>query len=432
MRRIFVAFATVALVTFAGLILPAQSVKTALPACDPSNGGIKLPSGFCALVVAENLGIGRHLAIAKNGDIFVALRNKDANTRGGIVALRDTNGDGRADAQERFGEDGGTSIVLRNGYLYFARDTAVVRYPMKEGQLKPSGPAEIIATLPEQRGHTAKGMAFDGKGGLYVNVGAPSNACQEKDRQKGSPGQKPCSLLEQHGGVWRFNENKTGQTQESGGRRYATGTRNQYALAWHDGSLYWVQHGRDQLNTLFPEYFSDQQNADLPSEEFQRVEDGADLGWPYCYHDWQQGKRLLMPEYGGDGKQVGDCGKYPLPVAGFPGHWAPGDLMFYTGTQFPKKYQAGAFIAFQGSWNRAPLPAGGYNVVFQPMNGAKASSGYEVFADGFAGKTPLIQQADAVSRPSGIAQGPDGSLYISDMVKGKIWRVMYRGAQSTR
>lgn len=155
------------------------------------------------------------------------------------------------------------------------------------------------------------------------------------------------------------------------------------------------------------------------------------FGWPYCYHDWQQGKRLLMPEYGGDGKKAGDCAKYPLPVAGYPGHWAPGDLMIYTGAQFPRKYQGAAFIAFQGSWNRAPLPMGGYKVVFQPMNGPKASGDYEVFADNFAGRTPLMQQQDAVSRPAGLAQAPDGSIYISDMVKGKVWRVIYRGgAQS--
>ena len=131
---------------------------------------------------------------------------------------------------------------------------------------------------------------------MYVNVGAPSNACQEKDRIKDSPGQNPCPLLESHGGIWRFDENKTGQTETSGGRRYATGHREPYSLAWHDGSLYLVQHGRDQLNTLFPQYYTAEQNAELPAEEFQRVEDGANFGWPYCYFDWQQGKRLQMPD----------------------------------------------------------------------------------------------------------------------------------------
>jgi len=425
MKHVSVGFALAAVVASTGLVA-AQGGR--LPACDPNNAGLTLPDGFCAFIVATDLGIARHIAVAANGDLFVSLRNVNADTPGGIVALRDTDGDGRADAQEKFGDDGATGIVLRNGYLYYATETSVERFPIKAGELKPSGPAEVIATLPDLRGHRAKGIAFDGKGGLLVNVGAPSNACQEKDRIKGSPGQVPCALLENSGGIWRFDENKTGQTQQNGGTRYATGFRQPYSLAWHEGALYQVQHGRDQLSMLYPEYFTDAQSAELPSEEFQRVEEGADFGWPYCYHDWQQGKRVQMPEYGGDGKKVGDCAKYPLPVAAYPGHWAPGDLMFYSGSQFPAKYRGGAFIAFQGSWNRAPLPAGGYKVVFQPMDGAKAGGPYEVFADGFAGADPLMKREEAVARPSGLAQAPDGSLYIADMVKGSIYRVIYRGS----
>ena len=430
MKRVLFVIAAAALTASAGLILFAQTGRSGLPSCEPGNAGLKLPTGFCALLVADNLGIGRHMAVARNGDLFISLRD-EMQMPGAIVALRDSNGDGRFDVREKFGNRGGTGIALRNGYLYHAQTTAVVRYPIKEGELKPSGPAEVIATLPEQRGHMEKGLAFDGRGGVYVNVGAPSNACQEKDRTEGSPGQNPCPLLEKLGGIWRFDENKTGQSQENGGRRYATGMRQFYAIAWHAGGLYAVQHGRDQLNTLFPRYFNAKQNAELPSEELLRIEDGSIFGWPYCYHDWQQGKRLQMPEYGGDGKKVGDCAKYPAPVAAYPGHWAPGDLMFYTGSQFPKKYQGGAFIAFQGSWNREPEPQGGYKVVFQPFSGAKASGNYEVFADGFAGVTPLIKREEAKARPGGIAQALDGSIYISDMVKGKIWRVVYRGGPQT-
>ena len=430
MKRLLVGTATAALAVYTGLILSAQNRGSTLPSCDPNNGGLKLPEGFCALGVADNLGIGRHMVVAPNGDLFISLRDQ-MQTPGAVVGLRDTDGDGRFDVREKFGNRGGTGIALRNGYLYHAQQTAVVRYRLKEGELKPSGPAELLATLPEQRGHTEKGLAFDGRGGMYVNVGAPSNACQEKDRTAGSPGQTPCPLLEKHGGIWRFDENKAGQSQESGGRRYATGMRQFYSLAWHAGGLYVVQHGRDQLDTLFPRFFNSKQNAELPSEELLRIEEGSNFGWPYCYHDWQQGKRLQMPEYGGDGKKVGDCAKYPLPVGAYPGHWAPGDLMFYNGVQFPKKYQGGAFIAFQGSWNRAPEPAGGYKVVFQPFIAVKASGPYEVFADGFAGVSPLMTREEAVARPAGLAQAQDGSIYISDLVTGKIWRVIYRGGAQT-
>jgi glucose/arabinose dehydrogenase len=414
-----------------GLLLIAQTREAArLPACDPENGGITLPAGFCAVVAADNIGIGRQMAVAANGDLFVATRNSEKSP-GAIVALRDANGDGKFEVRETFAPEGGTGLALRPGYVYLGQDTRVVRYPRKEGELKASGAAETIVTLPDQAGHRAKGLAFDDGGGMYVNVGAPSNACQstgQNDRKPGVPGQTPCPLLESHGGIWRFDANTTGQTQQTGGRRYATGMRQPYALAWNDGSLYAVMHGRDQLDTLWPKFFNAKQNAELPSEEFLRVTDGANFGWPYCYHDWQQGKRLQNPEYGGDGKKEGDCAKYQAPVAGFPGHWAPGSVVFYTGSQFPAKYRGGAFIAFQGSWNRAPEPQGGYNVAFQPMKGSSAAGRYEVFADGFAGKKPLAEPDDARFRPSGLAQAPDGSIYISDMVKGRIWRVIYRAS----
>jgi glucose/arabinose dehydrogenase len=431
-----VACAVVALVASTGIILFAQSRGTArLPACDAGNGGLTLPAGFCALVAADNLGIGRQMAVAANGDLFVSLRNVDANTPGAIVALRDTNGDGRFEVQEKFGNQGGTGIALRPGYVYHGQETAIVRYPIRAGQLKPSGPAEIVATLPDQTGHRAKGLAFDGRGGMYVNVGAPSNACQgtgETDRKPGARGQVPCPLLDHHGGIWRFDENKTGQSQQNGGRRYATGMRQLYALAWHDGALYAVQHGRDQLDTLFPALFNAKQNAELPSEELLWIDEGSNFGWPYCYHDWQQGRRVQSPEYGGDGKKAGDCARYPGPVAAFPGHWAPGALLFYTGTQFPAKYRGGAFIAFQGSWNREPEPQGGYNVAFQPFSGRNTSEDYEVFADGFAGKNPLMKREEARFRPAGLAQARDGSIYISDLVKGRIWRVVYRSVRGVK
>ena len=433
MKRI--AFAVALVLASTGFLLTAQTRDAVrLPACDLDNGGITLPAGFCALVAADNVGVGRQMAVAENGDLFVATRNSESSP-GAIVALRDTNGDGKFDVREQLASEGGTGLALRRGYVYLGQDTKVVRYPRKEGELKASGPPETIATLPDQQGHRAKGLAFDDSGGMYVNIGAPSNACQstgQNDRKPGVPGQMPCPLLENHGGIWRFDANKVGQTPQNGGRRYATGMRQPYALAWHEGSLYAVMHGRDQLDTLFPKLFTAKQNAELPSEEFLRVTDGANFGWPYCYHDWQQGKRVQNPEYGGDGKKEGDCGKYSAPVAGFPGHWAPGSLVFYTGSQFPARYRGGALVAFQGSWNRAPEPQGGYNVMFQPMTGQKAGGRYEVFADGFAGKKPLANPEEARFRPSGVAQATDGSIYISDMVKGRIWRVVYRGGGQTQ
>ena len=156
------------------------------------------------------------------------------------------------------------------------------------------------------------------------------------------------------------------------------------------------------------------------------LKEGGDYGWPTCYFDPTQKKLVLSPEYGGDGgKKTDDCAKFEPPVATFPAHWAPNDLKIYKASQFPKGYQGGAFIAFHGSWNRAPAPQGGYNVVFQPLADGKASGDYIVFADGFAGA--LKDPGRAAHRPSGLAVGPDGTLYITDDKAGRIWRVTYVG-----
>lgn len=417
-------------VVLALMIAPIIGGAAPLPACDPDNGGITLPAGFCALVVADNLGPARHLTVAPNGDLFVALESSRGRT-GGIVALRDTSGDARADVKERFGDADATGITLRNGYLYVATTTSVERYRMAAGQLKPSeSPETIVTDLPKQVQHADKTMAFDGRGSMYVNVGAPSNACQAADRKTQSPGRDPCPLLDAHGGIWRFSDSKTGQTQ-SGASRYATGMRQMVALDWHAGSLFAAMNGRDSLDMLFPDRFTPQDNAERPAEELLRVDEGANFGWPYCFFDLPQQKLVLSPEYGGDGRTVGRCAAFTPPVVAFPAHWAPVDLMFYTGTQFPKRYQGGAFIAFHGSWNRSPMPQEGYNVSFVPFDGAKPSGASEVFANGFAGKTPLLRSGDAIYRADGVAQGPDGSLYIAESQKGRVWRVIYRGGSNS-
>jgi glucose/arabinose dehydrogenase len=155
---------------------------------------------------------------------------------------------------------------------------------------------------------------------------------------------------------------------------------------------------------------------------------GDNFGWPFCFFDYGQQKLLLNPEYGGDGKAQGRCASgFKLPEATFPAHFAPVDIMFYEGKQFPAHYKNGAFIAFHGSWNRAPLPQDGFIVGFQPFTGNKASGKYEVFADGFAGPAPVTGRTQAQARPDGVAEAPDGSLYITDSQKGKIWRVIYNG-----
>lgn len=424
MKRLLLAISAAALIAVA-TVAGVRGAGT-LPACEADNGGLKLPAGFCALVAADNLGAARHMAVAPNGDVYVAMMESRGQPPG-IVALRDTNRDGKMDVTERFGDKSSTGIALRNGYLYVATTSSVDRYRLNAGELKPSAPAEtIVADLPVTRPHQDKGIAFDGKGSLYVNIGAPSNACQPQDRRPKVPGQDPCPLLETSGGIWKFDENKVGQKQIDG-TRYATGLRQMPALTWHDGALYTVMNNRDQLDSLWSDTFTPEDNQTRPAEGMYKVEQGANYGWPYCFFDFTQNKLLLNPEYGGDGRTVGRCSEFKTPVAGFPAHWAPVDVMFYAGTHLPRKYQGGAFIAFHGSWNRSPAPQDGYNVTFQPFAGGKPSGKFEVFADGFAGASAPRSPNQATYRADGVAQAPDGTLYISESVKGRIWRVVYKG-----
>ena len=241
------------------------------PACEPGNGGITLPQGFCAAVVADNLGAARHLAVAANGDLYVSLQNRGRGEKGGVVALHDSDGDGKMDKREKFGTDGATGVALRNGYVYYATTSSIVRQKLTPGQLAPTGEPEVIAEgLTDRRQHADKGIAFDGKGGVYVNIGAPSNACQVPDRQPKVAGQDPCQLLEVAGGVWRFDENKLGQKQADG-KRYATGLRQLPGLTWYDNSLWVAMHNRDSLDILWPGQFTAEQNAEWPAEYALKV-----------------------------------------------------------------------------------------------------------------------------------------------------------------
>ncbi|HKK28266.1 MAG TPA: PQQ-dependent sugar dehydrogenase [Gemmatimonadota bacterium] len=408
---------------------PPSASAADLPACDPDHGGLALPDGFCALVVADDVGKARHLVAAPNGDLFVA----QGGGQGGVVALRDTTADGRADVRVHFGEGPGTGIALRDGWLYFGADGRVVRWPMEEGALEPSGSAQTIVEGLPAHYHAAKSLAFDDRGHVYVNIGSPSNSCQERDRVKGSPGIDPCPQLETRAGIWRFDADRQGQT-EADGTRFATGLRNTVALARNpiDGELYGVVHGRDQLYQNWQQYFTAEESAVLPAEKFVRLHEGDDYGWPYCFWNELEGRWILNPEYGGDGEKQGRCADLARePLIGFPGHWAPDGLLFYAGSQFPERFHGGAFIAFHGSWNRAPEPQAGYRVVFVPFrDGSPVASDTSTFADGFAGGD--VGPGSADHRPVGLAQGPDGSLFVSDDQAGTIWRVVYRGSGSGR
>jgi glucose/arabinose dehydrogenase len=408
------------------IVVPVGSdtvIQLTLPKPDVT---LTLPTGFTATVFADGLGKARHITVTSSGYIYVKLDGiRNGNS---IVRLKDTNGDGIADQEIDFGGFRGTGIGIKNGYLYASSNTEVFRFKLKDdgSVADPTQPEKIITGLISRFMHEAKAFALDNDGNIYVNIGAFSNSCQVADRQIGSPGIQPCPILDSAAAIWEFKADKLNQTY-SDGIKYATGLRNVVGIDWNTttNSLFVMQHGRDQLSYMFPQYYTDKESAELPAECMYELHKGDNAGWPYIYYDQIQGKKMLAPEYGGDGKKTG--GENAIdPVVAFPGHLAPNALLFYTGNQFPEKYKNGAFVAFHGSWNRAPEPQEGFYVAFVPFSNGKPSGKWEIFANGFSGGPDKTASGRAIHRPCGLAQGPDGSLYITDDNKGTIWRITYK------
>ena len=410
-------------------------------ACAGGDTGITLPPGFCATVFADNVGNVRHIAVAADGTVYGNLWNGSSYFRGTtkpadgfLVALQDTNHDGKADGITHFGvtpadgSNGGTGIGLYKGFVYAEMNDEIVRYPLVAGSDVPAGkPQVVLSGMPLGGDHPMHPFVINAKGQMFVDMGTATNSCQPKNRQPGVPGAEPCTELETRGGTWLYSADKLDQ-KFSPAERYATGLRNGMGLSFDaSGRLFATQHGRDQLLQNWSKLYTDAKvGTELPAEVLVQETKGADFGWPFCYYDNFQKKLVLAPEYGGDGgKAVGVCASKQPPVAAFPAHWAPNDMTIYNAKAFPAGYQGGAFIAFHGSWNRAPAVQDGFNVVFQPLKDGKASGAYVVFADGFAG--PNKASGKAIFRPTGVAVGPDGALYISEDTKGRIWRVTYQG-----
>lgn len=418
----------------------ASAAATPAP-CTTGTAELTLPTGFCATAFAESLGHARHLVVASNGDVYVTIEGTQPAPekqmsgaegkpapKASFVALRDTNQDGRADVVKRVGTLGNTGIGLANGYLYVDEGAQIVRYQRSDSALVPEGKREVVVSgIPMNGGHRSRNFAIGSDGGLYYNVGSKTNSCQQKDRDNESPGVDPCTELETRAGIWKADATKTDQ-KYSPQARYATGIRNGMGIAiGPDGKLYATQHGRDQLHDNWPKVFpTTQYQAQNPGEELLQVNQGDDFAWPYCYYSVDLKKLVDAPEYGGDGTKADRCTSKKGPIAVYPGHWAPMSLLFYHGTAFPERYRNGAFIAFHGSWNRAPEPQAGYRVVFQPMTGGAASGEYETFANGFAGvPDSLLQPGTAKHRPTGLAEAPNGALYVSDDMGGRIYRITF-------
>jgi glucose/arabinose dehydrogenase len=380
---------------------------------------IKLPVGFSAKILGTDLGATRHIAVAKNGDVYVKLSKlKDGK---GIYLLRDTNKDGVVDETKLFGNYPGTGIAIKNGYLYSSSNKAVYRYKLNEKEeiVDFDSPELIVDGLLDHGRDNAKSLTLDNQSNIYVTIGSYSDNCRISGSGKGM---SPCTILDSAGGIWKYNAGKLNQTF-SDGVRYATGVKNAVGISW-DGktnSLYAMAHGRGKFDDFFPQYYTPKNSVELPAETMYKLKEGDDAGWPYIYYDHFQNKKMLAPEYGGDGKMTGGE-KAVDPVAAFPAHLAPNALMFYTGNMFPAKYKNGAFIAFHSQSQELKK---GYLVAFVPFVNGKPGK-WEIFADNFAGVDLVKPTGPIQHRPCGLAQGPDGALYVTDDLNGTVFKIDYK------
>jgi glucose/arabinose dehydrogenase len=402
--------------TIAALSLSALAATPVL-AAEPDN--LVLPLGFHAQVVADGVGPARHIAVRPNGDLYISTRTARDAAPVGIIALR-LDRDHKAVEIRHFGTvAGGTGIRFHKNALYAASPTTVYRYDFQGGELVPSSPAQTVIDGLPSKGFPSRGMAFDGKGGLYIEAGASSNICLDPAASKGGKpvGLRPCPSLDGRSGVWRFDAAKRDQKFPEGGEQIATGIRDMMAVDWSHrlNGLYGVMQGRNDRN-------------DMVAEELHRIDKGANLGWPYTYYDMAHKVRLTAPEYGGDGKTPAE-GNYTAPLAGLSAHQSPLDLVFYEAGQFPREYRGGAFVVYHGGAGALRADGHrGYDVEFVPFDKNGKPGVARRFAEGFAGPNPGDRNpAKAAYRPTGAAVAPDGSLYVVDGKKGRVWRISYDG-----
>ena len=363
----------------------------------PADARLRVPAGFRVNVFREGVRSGRWLAVAPNGDVFVAQMALNQ-----ITVLRDTDRDGRADEQKVWAVGGMVDrpmgMAFHDGYFYVACSGALIRYPYTSGQTEASGTPTKLADLPGGGQHPARTLLiYNNK--AYVGIGSSQNVAVEQDQRRAT--------------IQEFNLDGSGQTT------YADGLRNPQGLDVNPakaGEIWTVVNERDELgDELVPDYAT-------------AVPRGAFFGYPWVY---------LTPA----NRDPRVKGPVPAKVANtrtpevlFRAHAAVLGLTFYAGTTFPAEYRGDLFLAARGSWNRAE--GSGYKVVRVKMSAAGLpetadasgrNAGYEDFLTGWHLNAGQRATPQVWGRPVGIITGADGSLLVADDASGTVWRVSYGG-----
>jgi glucose/arabinose dehydrogenase len=394
------------------MALALQAPASAPRDCRRTAGAAETRGPYCLVVAAEGLGPARHLAVTEGGDVLVGIRGGEG---GGVLVLEGPDSTGRYRSRGRFGPSLVTGLALTGRSIFVATQSEVLRYRWNPVARWPAeGVDTVVHELPVFGEHNDKSVAVGPGGALYVGLGSPSNSCQLENRQPRSPGRDPCPELADRAGIWRFDAWGRNQRQADG-VRYATGLRNPSALAVEPltGALHAAVNGRDELAS---DWGFGSRDADLPAEELFRVEPGADHGWPYCYFDPLGGRKVLAPEYGGDGVMVGRCATAAAPLIAFAAHQVPIAMAFaHLGAD------TGLLIAFRG---RRP------NATSQRV---RDRVDFVRFADGHPAGDPrtiLLPRFGAGGlRPTGVAVDRAGAVLVVSQDLGTLWRLLPVGSR---
>jgi glucose/arabinose dehydrogenase len=369
---------------------PAGNESTAIPR--PAGVMPEVSKGFQISIFAEHLDNARWMAVAPNGDVFLA---EPSDNGGKITILRDSNGDGKADKTFTFLPNSAGfvyphGLAFHGGYLYVGDLRGIWRFPYRDGQTVAGTPEKVttkVADLRPRGNHVTRDIAFGPDGSLYLAMGSRDNISDFKP------------------GAEVFKVNPDGSMRE-----FASGIRNPVGIAFAPGTdtLYVSVNERDGLGD------------DLPPDYFTSVKPGGFYGYPYAYIG-KNPDPVWGPKDPG-----GKIASTITPDVLFHAHSAPTGVVFYTGSNFPAEYKGDAFVSLHGSWN-AGNPTG-YKVVRVHFVNGKPESGYENFVTGFwNGLGGSGAPAKVWGRPVGLAVARDGALLIADDVGDVVWRVAYTG-----
>lgn len=370
-------------------------------------------------IVAENLGRRlQHVTTYQPPDKnFYTIFIKPGG-RGIIVLRSDT-----FEQVEVFGNYPGTCIQVVGNHLYAGGPANVYRYNIDSETglvTNKDSPDLIVRGLKGNRMSDSPIFIVNpNETRMYVHIQSLTNACQpiSADRKSDKPGEMPCSRIMMDSGVWMFDPQITNHTLETG-IQIATGIRRMRALALDkEERLYGIIQGRDFLNELYPQYYNKEEGDLFGSDMLVEITRNGNHGHPYCYWDGDIQKFKLNPEYGGDGEQMKQCNSLiTKPLAAFNGHLGPNDVLFNNSSMWGEEYNGVLFVA----WNGRPYP----------MKCNKSCA--HMYVSYIKFNQAMVPQEDKIliqfepsdyTKPSGLCFTPDGSMLITDSLKGKLYKL---------